>query len=201
MDRLTEREIYRSAIRSQLLNHSLKRGAILGGAGALLLIIGGTFLPLSLLKIVGIPLFLTGMALIALGLWPYRQLSRLQLHPHLLQVDAESLTFKRNGKPLMQIPLTCLEKMDYLEKEDLYGIGIWLKKQSREKIKVLQPHFDGAAFMAHSQQQFEGCDLFMPYFTEATWKEIREATSQEIKDQLAWGGASLKDQLGSDRAS
>ena len=176
MDDQSEREtLYLSStIRTALLNRTLKRGAWLGGGGALLIILGGTLLPLGLLKIWGIPLFCLGMACIAIGLLPYRKLTRLQLKPHAIHSNGEELMFLRSGRPLLKIPLRSLEKMVYLEKEEAYGIGLWLKWPIVEKVKVLQPHFSYATFTEESRKSFEGCDLFLPYFSKYACQRVRD---------------------------
>ena len=166
--------ILRSTIYNDLLTRTLKRGAWIGGGGALLIILGGTLLPLVLLKIWGIPLFCTGMACISIGLLPYRRLTWLQLKPHTLYLSADQLTFFRSGKPLLKIALCSLEKSAYLENEKQYGIGLWLKRPIIEKVKVLQPDFNFVRFSEQSMENFEGCDFFLPYFSRHAWGNLRD---------------------------
>ena len=163
-----------SSISTDLLNRALKKGAWLGGIGGLLLIWGGTLLPLALLKIWGIPLFCTGMACISTGLLPYRKLTRLQLKPHAIHSHGDEWIFLRSGRPLLKIPLCSLEKMTYIEKDKIYGLGLWLKCPIVEKVKVLQPYFNYATFTKQSRKKFEGCDLFLPYFSKRVAKALLE---------------------------
>ena len=166
-DQLEREDLYlRSTISTKLLNSTLKRGAWASGGGAILLILGGTLLPLSLLKIWGIPLFCMGMACISIGLIPYRKLTQLQFKPNAIHCNGRELLYISNGKPLFKIALNSLEKIAYLEKEAGYGMGLWLKKPIQEKVKVLQPRFNFARFMKHSMEDFDGCDLFLPYFSK-----------------------------------
>jgi hypothetical protein len=174
-----EKYIIQSSIHSALLTTSLKRGTVLGGGGALLLILGGTILPLEMLSLWGIPFFLLGIFFIALGLLPYRKLTQLQLKPHEIHYDGETLHFLKQGKPLFTVASMSIEKIAFVEKEHLYGLGIWLKKPIETKVKVLQPHFNFAAFVTDSMHRFEGCDLFLPFFSEHACKELIS-----IKDQL-----------------
>ncbi len=60
--------------------------------------------------------------------------------------------------------------MEYVEKEELYGIALWVKP-TPEKIKILDERFDLEGFLFESHQKF-GCDLFFPYFTEESFKLI-----------------------------
>jgi hypothetical protein len=167
----SKRAIWRSSITTQLLNLTLKRGGWLGGGGAFLLIGSGIFLPLPLLKILGIPLFVTGILLIAIGWLPYRKLVQSQLKPDEIHYDGSSLFFLRRGKPLFQIEERSIQKLAYLKKEEGGGIGVWLKKPVERKVKVLQPRFDYAAFSAWSYQQ-GACDLFFNYFSERSCEEL-----------------------------
>jgi hypothetical protein len=146
---------------------------VLGGSGALLLVLGGTIMPLEMISLWGIPFFLIGLFFIAIGLLPYRQLTKLQLRPHEIHYDGDTFMFLKQGKPLFTIAAISIEKMSYLEREHLYGVGIWLKRPIEQKVKVLQPHFNFAAFMSDSMQRFEGCDLFLPFFSERTFKELK----------------------------
>lgn len=144
----------------------------------MLLILGGTILPLELLSLWGIPFFLLGLFFIALGLLPYRKLTQLQLKPHEIHYDGEILHFLKQGKPLFAVASVSIEKIAFVEKEHLYGLGIWLKRPIEAKIKVLQPHFNFAAFTLDSMHRFEGCDLFLPFFSERTCKELIMVTGQ-----------------------
>lgn len=145
---------------------------MLSGGGAFLLVLGGTILPLELLSLWGIPFFLIGLFFIAIGWLPYRQLTRLQLKPHEIHYDGSTLLFLKQGKPLFKIASMSIDKISYVEREHLYGIGIWLKRPIEERVKVLQPHFNFAAFVSDSMHRFEGCDLFLPFFSERSYKEL-----------------------------
>jgi hypothetical protein len=176
MDDQPQRESFciDSTIRSELLNHALKRGAWFGGGGASLILGGGIFFPLELLQIWGVPLFGLGLLFIGVGLRPYRQLCKLQMKPHSLHIDDHYLLFLKNGKPLFKISLTSIEKVLYVEKKRLYGLAIWLKRPIAEKVKVLEPNFDFAAFAFNSMQHFEGCDLFLPYFSDRAYDKFKD---------------------------
>ena len=150
----------------------LRRGGWIAAAGALLILFGGTFLPLDALKIWGIPLFFGGLILISIGWLPYRELQKLERTPHRLHYDGECLYFEKGGKPLFKIPEKSVEKLAYVEKEALYGIAIWLKKPIVEKVRVLQVHFNLEGFIADSATRCEGCDLFLPYFTKGATAEL-----------------------------
>lgn len=140
-----------------------------------MLIFAGTFLPPSFLTLWGIPIFVAGMVLIAVGLIPYRRLAKLELKPHTLSYDGETLLFAKEGKPLFKISEKEIKDIRYVEKKNLYGIAIWLHRPVIEKVKVLQPHFNFAAFAAESAERFEGCDLFLPYFSEKNFKCLLES--------------------------
>lgn len=120
-----------------------------------------------------------GLFFIAIGLLPYRKLSKLQLKPHEIHFDNDTLIFLKEGKPLFKIASLSIEKMSYLEREHLYGVGIWLKKPMEQKIKVLQSKFNFAAFMRDSMQRFGGCDLFLPFFSKHTFEELKNHVTDQ----------------------
>lgn len=156
----------RSAVKSELKQLTLKRGGWIAASGALMLLIGGTFIPLTYLKLVGIPLFFAGLVLISIGWLPYRKLQRLETKPHELQYDGQNYLFLKEGKPLFRIPETSIEQASYVENENIYGLGIWLKKPAEDKVAILQRHF--------TLETFAGCDLFLPYFTKRTLTDLLE---------------------------
>jgi hypothetical protein len=172
-----EKYVYRSTIYTDLLILTLKRGAILGGSGALLLVLGGTILPLEMLSLWGIPFFLVGLFFIGIGWLPFRQLSKLQIKPHEIHYDGSFLIFLKQGTPLFKIASISINKISYVKREHLYGLGIWLKKPIEKKVQVLQSHFNFAAFMSDSIHSFEGCDLFLPFFSEYSCKELAEVST------------------------
>src|ERR1700722_11997007 len=119
----------------------LLRGTFLGGMGAFLLLLTGTLLPTSLLTFLGLPTLIISSLLIGLGLFPYRTLSRLETRPHELSTDGNTLFFAKSGRLLFKISLTSIEKMEYLEKGDLYGVAIHLKRVCCDKVVVVQRSF------------------------------------------------------------
>ena len=163
-------QIWRSSIRSEWLNLTLKKGGFMSGAGALIIIFSGTFLPLSLLKIGGVPIFFMSLICIAKGWLPYRKLTSLQLKPHEIHYDGHFLVFLRGGKPLLKIAEASIQKIFYRENEKHYGIGLLLKRPIVDKVKVLQPHF--------KPNSVEECDLFFPYFSERSFHELETARQE-----------------------
>lgn len=169
---------FRSSVKPRLMNLALKRGALFGGVGAFILLLGGSLLSVDQLKIWGIPIFLIGITLIAIGILPYKKLNSLQTNPHMLLYDGQTLIFCKKGKPLLKIAEKNIDRIEYLEKANLYGIGVWLKFPINDKVKVLQPHFDYVSFTTHSREHFQGCDLFFPYFSERSFNELMISTDQ-----------------------
>lgn len=156
------------------MRSTLKCGGWMAAIGALLIIFGGTLLPVEALNIWGMPIFFVGLVLIAIGWLPYRTLQRLELNPHELQYDGEMLLFSKRGKPLFKIPEKSIGKLAYLEKGSIYGIAIWLKRPIEEKVRVLQPGFNFSGLMKDSAAQYEGSDIFLPYFTKRSIKALTD---------------------------
>lgn len=170
-----EKVTIRTAIKPELIRATLRRGGWIAAAGALMILFGGIMLPLSFLKIWGIPIFFGGLILIAIGWLPYRQLQRLEIKPNELSYDGEYFLFVKGGKPLFKIPEKSIEKLKYVEKELIYGVAIWLKKPVEEKVRVLQARFNFESFVSDSASRFQGCDLFLPYFTASALKHLLES--------------------------
>ena len=163
----------RSTITPQVLRFVLVRGSIVGGIGLLFLIYGGLFLPEEQLTYWGFPLFLLGMTCITLGLIPYRKLWQLQGNPHKLAVQEEGFTLFLKDKPTFSVPIAMISKISYLESGNQYGIGCWIDKDREDKIQIHQPGFDMGRFHRAARKRF-GCDLFLPYFSQHTCKELEE---------------------------
>ncbi|MCC5832066.1 MAG: hypothetical protein JJU12_03380 [Chlamydiales bacterium] len=170
-----EKLTIRTAVKPELIRATLKRGGGIAAAGALMILLGGTLLPLPLLKIWGIPIFFGGLILIAIGWLPYRELQRLELKPNELAYDGTYFHFVKGGKPLFKIPEKSIAKLEYVEKDQLYGAAIRLKKPVEEKVVVLQRRFNFERFVSDSSSRFHGCDLFLPYFTESGIKLLLES--------------------------
>jgi hypothetical protein len=169
----SQRQIWRTTVAPQRLHHTLKKGGWFAGAGALLLLLAAIVFPASLLKILGIPLFFTGILLIAIGWLPYRKLVQLQIKPHELHYDGEALTYCINGRPQFNLDERDIEKIVYCQKESYSGIALWLKRPLEHKIKLLQRRIDATPFSGEGKER-EGCDLFFPDFSQRTFEEILE---------------------------
>lgn len=163
----------RSSIKPELMRFVLFRGTLIAALGMGIILVGGG-LPIKFLTFWGIPLFLAGISCIALGLFPYRRLVKLELVPHTLRYDGENYLFQKRGKPLFNIPEASIEKMIYVEKGHVYGIGIWLQRPLEKKVKVLEPKFNFVSFTMESAKRFEGCDLFLPFFSQKGLKSLLE---------------------------
>ncbi len=162
----------RSSINSSLKRYVLLRGTFLAFLGMALIAYCGAFLAPETLHIWGLPAFLIGLALITVGLLPYRRLTQLELKPHeIILDDTSSLKFFSKGRPLFSLPFADIAKMEYIDEKYRYGIGLWLKKPFPEKILIHDSHFDMKAFQTRSQKK-AGCDIFLPYFTKRSFEAV-----------------------------
>lgn len=160
-----------SSVKNSLVKKALFRGTFISASGVILLLITGSFVPKPLLTTLGLPTLLISSMLIGYGLLPYRKLSRLQLRPHELRCDERHLLFAREGKLLLKIPVSSVEKIEYGEREERYGLRISLKRPPVEKIAILQSGFDINTMVTEAQTHF-ACDLFLPYFTDTSAKKL-----------------------------
>ncbi|MCH9703820.1 MAG: hypothetical protein K0U13_03430 [Chlamydiae bacterium] len=116
-----------------------------------------------------LPLFLSSLLLIAIGMRPLRQLQLLETRPHKLSFDGEVYCFFRKGKPLFSIPKEHIAKMEHQERGGQYGIAIDLCGQVD-----LHRKFDLPAFVTDSRTRCD-CDLFLPFFTKRSLALIQDA--------------------------
>lgn len=161
----------RSSVSEPLLKKALFRGTAISATGVILLFIAGAFLPKALLITFGLPTLIISSMLIGYGLLPYRKLSRLQMRPHELVWTESHLLFAKEGKPLLKIPHSIVEKLEYGENAKGYGLKISLRRPLAEKISILQKNFDLKAAVALARTSFD-CDLFLPYFTKKSVAEL-----------------------------
>ncbi len=169
----------RSTIKHELKGYTIKKGGLISAGGAMLLLLGALSLPRTWAPWI----FLLAIIFIVIGLYPYRQLCRLELKPHLLTVEGGLLHFFRSGKSLFKIPIETIDHLAYVEKDHLYGIALYLKRPIENKIIVTDNRFQFEAFATDSATRFEGCDLFLPYFSRTAHQELRTSLhnpNQEI---------------------
>ena len=166
-------ETLRSSVKSSLMRFALLRGTILAGLGAAVLIYG-TFLPVKTLSVWGFPLFCLSLGMIAVGLLPYRKLRRLEMNPYeILIEDDQWWHFVAKGVCLFSIPINSVEKTEYLDEANQYGIKVFLKKPIKEQIKVHARDFDMGGFIATSRKR-QKCDLFLPYFSARAYNSLKK---------------------------
>lgn len=118
--------------------------------------------------------FIISILFIAIGLYPYRRLTALENKPHILALEGGLLHFFRSGRSLFKIPVATIEHTAYIERELLYGIAIYLKRPIDTKVVVTDRRFQFEAFATDSATRVEGCDLFLPYFSQTAHSELTE---------------------------
>lgn len=169
----------RSSIKTSLLNHTLFRGTIIAGIGGAILLFAGVFVPLSSLNTWGFPIFLASLALITLGLLPYKRLKRLEVNPYEIVADHEKMWhFFEKGMPLFSLPVDDIEKTVLIEKEYLYGIGVILKKPLPLPIAIHRKAFSLEDYEKESLKKC-GCDVFFPYFSKRAYQELLDFQSPD----------------------
>jgi len=169
----------RSAIKQEFFKHLLFRGTLLAGLGAALLLFSGALIPEEKLILWGIPIFCLGFALITAGLLPYRQLKKLETAPNEIVIkDDDSFMFCHERKPTFSVPFASVEKMEYIKKGSIYGIGIFLKDNLEKKLIIYNSGFDARKYQASCKYKY-GCDLFLPYFSERSFEDLMDMQGLE----------------------
>ena len=113
------------------------RGLLFSVIGGLLLLGMGTFARQEILTIWGLPSFALGIFLIAFGMIPYRNLTKLETHPHQILFDKEALTFISNKGSNVTVPYSEIKKIRSYEGKVRYGL--WLER--KENAPVFLPYF------------------------------------------------------------
>lgn len=173
--------ILRSCIRSSLKRSVLLRGTILAAVGGILILAGG-FISKGVLSVWGLPLYFVGIGLIAIGLIPQRKLQMLENTPNEIHVDREfTLTFRSKNKPLFSIPLASIKKIEYVERDHLYGLAIWFLQPPTHKIILFNPTFNLKNLHLESKKKFN-CDLFLAYFSKHSLQELFDFVDTESSE-------------------
>ncbi|MFT4553782.1 MAG: hypothetical protein ACI9S8_002424 [Chlamydiales bacterium] len=162
----------RSSINNQLLTSLLIKANLIALPGIILIIAAGIWLPPTQLSSWGWALVLLGFAFVALGMIPYKRLFKLQMQPHEIIVNEDSLHFAAKGKSSFTIPLEAIKKIEYLAKGKVYGIRVFLRENIKKKVCVHDTELHIEAFQEDSKTRFD-CDLFLPYFHENSFKKLQ----------------------------
>lgn len=167
---------WRSSIKPKLLKKTLIRGTILASGGLVAIFAAWAFFYDTVTSYFGFGLFIIGLALITAGMLPYKQLTQLELFPHLLELNSPTdaqqyeLHYFQKGKPYLAIPVTIIKKLNYIDANDHYGIAIELKQTSAAKVRILQ-NKSPIKFLAMSKK-ISRADIFLPFFSRYTFEEL-----------------------------
>ena len=167
-----EEVIVQSQVDSGLVARTLARGSAVAGLGIVIILIAGIEMPPEQLALWGIPILLLGLALIALGLIPYRIISRRRDTPDLLSITDEGMTYTQGGKPTLTIPFDTLSRVSFLDQAPAYGVLIQLKEHPAEKVHVHTRDYDALRIRHKTRRRF-GADLFFPFFLKSEFDELR----------------------------
>lgn len=171
---MENRTIFKTTISTALLKKALFKGVLLAFPGISALLIGGIFLSPPQLAKWGFFLFAFAIGSITLGMLPYRRLSRLQLKPNEIHLtNNSSLEYYVKGVKLLTIPLQAIEKIELIHPGSLYGLVFWLKKPSPAPVLIHQQpkKIEKMRLLGRS---YSNADLFLPYFNQRTFKELRD---------------------------
>lgn len=161
-----------STVKPTLVRKTLIKGSIIAIFGILILSYFGTFVSPSVLKFWGIPVVISGVALIAIGLIPYRRLRKLETSPSEIIVGSDGyIQYFSGGKQRYSIPISLILKTEYIENESCYGIAFRFKEATEEKIIVHDRHYKMAKQLKTSQDKY-GCNLFIPMFNRRAYARL-----------------------------
>lgn len=162
----------RSSIKPALHRYVLFRGTSLAFIGAILLLYHGIFVRAEELGSYGFLVITLGIGLIALGLLPYRRLTKLEKEPHEIWIiEDSSVCFRSRGKNIVSIPLNMIKKVEHLDEGREYGIAL-----------SMQPSFLDGRELQQISKKSKGCDLFLPYFTKRSFDELQNHLDDTVND-------------------
>lgn len=161
--------IFKTYLNRTVKKKVLLRGSLIGGLGALFIVLSGIFIPKQSLSFWGIPLFIFGFGLITLGLLPYRRLSKMELQPYELRLYENQLQYVLKNV-LLTLPLVSIDRIEYQKVNHREGIVIYLKNQLPEKIVL---HSSRNPFSAPYEFHPNGKYLFFPHFSQRTFLELK----------------------------
>lgn len=162
-----------SKINDRFMTRMLIRGTVVGGLGVAILVVFGTLMPSSQMRIWGVPLVLVAIILIAIGMIPYRQLTKLRKQPDELTIENRQMLYMRRGAELLAIPCVSIDRIDYVERRGLYGLGIWLLHPIPQPIRVRGAEASLTYLERVSQRKFN-CDLFLPFFAREECSSMQD---------------------------
>lgn len=126
-----------STVKGRVKQHLLFRGVLFSSLGTLLLLGMGIFARQEILSNWGLPSFSLGIFLIAYGMIPYRNLTKLEIHPHQIIFDREAFTFISNKGNNFTVPYQDIKTIRFFEKKTHYGL--WLERKGAPP--VFLPYF------------------------------------------------------------
>ncbi|MBA3720813.1 MAG: hypothetical protein H0W88_00255 [Parachlamydiaceae bacterium] len=168
MEKLT---LYNS-VQSSLIRQALLRGIMFASIGIFFIVFSGILINKETLSAWGFPIFFISLSLIAIGLIPYRRLTRLATKPDALTIiDLDYLEFVSKGKMIIEVPLKDILKLDYIEIGNKYGIGLWVRPEKIENMILGYSYCDQSTKKICCQLK---CNFFFPYFTKRSFHELND---------------------------
>lgn len=159
-----------SSIKPEMKRNMLLRGSAIAGVGALIILLTGTLIPPHEMEYWGWPSLITSLGLITLGLLPYRRLCALEDNPNILVLTSDGIIYYHRQRKRLTLPFKSIEKIEYLQDQNLYGIGIWLKEDAAPPT-IHDPLFNANSHQKRARKLFK-TDLLLPFFTERVCNEL-----------------------------
>ncbi|MCP5505361.1 MAG: hypothetical protein H7A38_00575 [Chlamydiales bacterium] len=126
-----------SMVKGEVKRRLLKRAIVLSSMGALLLLGMGLFTKVEILSTWGLPSFALGIFLVTFGMIPYRNLTKLETHPHQIIFDKEAFTFISNKGNSATVSYREITKIRCHEGKVRYGL--WIERKGG--VPLFLPNF------------------------------------------------------------
>ncbi len=179
--------ILRSVIRSSILEQHLLQGSCIAFVGVAVLF----FTYYDLLPIIDgwASIFMwIGFGLIAIGLIPYKKLTRLEVNPYLVYVDSQELSLIFRQKCLMKLPLHLIRDVSHFETNKLFGMAISFENKDIYSVPVPRV-IEKATKKAMALQSQPSCPnhktIVIPYLTETSTREF-SSHLHGVREKTVW---------------
>lgn len=166
-----------STVPTARLHKTFKRNLFFSCPG--LLIIGLS----SIGKIPSSFCFFIGIFIVFKSFQPYRLIRRLELYPHILNVDEDFWCFHYHKKPLFKIRTLGIKNLVYQERDRDYGVLLQLENKTDLTLLTKK---QGSVSLVKSlikiNENEKDIAVFLPYFSQGTSIRLKEyLTSSDSK--------------------
>lgn len=157
----------RTRVRPEAQKTTFKKGWKIALAAALFIVASQYILVLLELETLSIWSWLIGSSAAGLGALPHQKLKRQEKNPDVLHSTEQTLTFFQANKTLFSLAWNQIDSFHYMDNGDNYGLAFKLKTPV------------GGPLSDKCRKDY-GVDLFLPYFSQASFMLLEKWRDQHV---------------------